>query len=176
MRRRLARRLWASDGDPGPLAWTLATVSLVLPVVGVILVLAGGAGVMRGEADGWQLLGVGALAIVLDILIDFVWAHPGVSATDQPDLNRRSAQLAGRILVVADPIVAGRGKVRVGDTLWIAEGPDLPAGEAVRVIAADATLLRVEPAGASDPAGRNGLHCRGGEGSSGEPGPRGSSE
>ena len=59
-------------------------------------------------------------------LIDFVWAHPTVSKTDQPDLNRPAVQLVGRVLVVVEPIEGGRGKVRVGDTLWPAEGPDSP--------------------------------------------------
>jgi hypothetical protein len=32
----------------------------------------------------------------------------------------------------------------VGDTLWQAAGPDLPAGTIVRVTAANATVLQVE--------------------------------
>ena len=82
--------------------------------------------------------------LIADVAIDFVWAHPTISKSDQPDLNRRAAQLVGRVLVVAEAIEGGRGKVRVGDTLWPAEGPDTPAGAEVRVAAAKATVLVVE--------------------------------
>jgi membrane protein implicated in regulation of membrane protease activity len=47
---------------------------------------------------------------------------------------------------VEDAIQNGRGKVRVGDTVWLAEGPDAPSGASVRVIAAKATVLVVERA------------------------------
>jgi inner membrane protein len=50
------------------------------------------------------------------------------------------------VLVVVEPIEGGRGKVRVGDTIWPAEGPDLPAGSHVRVTAANGTVLQVERA------------------------------
>lgn len=144
MRRRLRQRLWASDGDPGPTAWLVAVISIALPVAGLVLCLLGGARLLTGRPEGWPLLGIGVAALVLDIIIDFVWAHPGVSETDQPDLNQRGAQLVGRVVRVAEAIRGGRGTVRVGDTLWIAEGPDTPTGADVRIAAAKATVLVVE--------------------------------
>jgi len=66
---------------------------------------------------------------------------------DQPLLNRRGAQLVGQHFVLSEAIVAGRGRVRVGDSDWLAEGPDLPAGSEVRVVAVSGTTLRVEPFG-----------------------------
>ena len=74
------------------------------------------------------------------------WSHPTVSRSDQPNLNRPAAQLVGRVVVVAEAIEGGRGKVRVGDTLWPVEGPDTPAGIEVRVRAAKGTVLVVERA------------------------------
>lgn len=146
MRRRLHKRLWASDGDPGPLAWLIASVSLVLPVAGLTFCLFGGARLIRsGGEDGWTLLAGGAVLLVADIVIDFVWAHPGVSESDQPDLNRRAAQIEGRIVTVAETIGGGRGKVRVGDTLWAAEGPDMSAGRLVRIVSTKGVVLVVEP-------------------------------
>jgi inner membrane protein len=91
-------------------------------------------------------LGAGVALVITDVLIDLVWAHPTISKSDQPDLNRPAAQLVGRVLVVAEAIDGGRGKVRVSDTLWPAEGPDAPAGAEVRVVAAKATVLVVERA------------------------------
>jgi membrane protein implicated in regulation of membrane protease activity len=134
------------DGDPGAVAWLVALVSVVLPWIGIALALVGGFKLSRGETGGGWWLSAGAVLLILDVAIDFVWAHPAISKSDEPDLNRPAAQLVGRVLVVAEAIEAGRGKVRVGDTLWPAEGPDVPAGADVRVIAAKATVLVVERA------------------------------
>ena len=106
---------------------------MALPWLGVGLGVFGGWQVSRGETEGWWLVGAGALCLICDVAIDFVWAHPTVSKSDQPDLNRRTAQLIGRTLVVAEAIEGGRGKVRAGDTLWPVEGPDAPVGTEVKV-------------------------------------------
>jgi membrane protein implicated in regulation of membrane protease activity len=68
--------------------------------------------------------------------------------SDQPLLNRRGDQLVGRTATLTEPIVNGRGRMKIGDTLWRVTGPDLPAGATVRVAGAtDLDLeLRVEPA------------------------------
>ena len=68
-----------------------------------------------------------------------------VERNDSPLLNRRSAQLVGRTLPLVQPIINGRGQVRIDDAYWVVEGPDLPLGAKVRVIAADTMLLRVVP-------------------------------
>jgi membrane protein implicated in regulation of membrane protease activity len=114
------------DGDPGAFAWFLGCVSLPLPYVGIGLGLIGGYKLSHGETGGEWWLAAGAALIIADLIIDFVWAHPAISTSDQPDLNRPAAQLVGRVLVVADAIEGGRGKVRAGDTLWPAEGPMPP--------------------------------------------------
>ena len=133
--------------EPGVFAWTLATVSLALPWLGIGLCLGGLLRLARGDATGGWLLLAGIATILADLVIDFVWAHPAVSQSDQPDLNQRASQLVGRILVLAEAIEGGRGRVRVGDTLWQVEGPHLPCGAEVKVVAAKATLLQVERVG-----------------------------
>jgi membrane protein implicated in regulation of membrane protease activity len=115
-----------------------------LPWIAVGLAVFGLWQVAHGERSGWWYVAAGAALQVADILIDFVWAHPSVMTTDQPELNRRAAQLVGRIVSVDEAITHGRGRVRIGDTLWIVEGPDTPAGAQVRVVAAEGTVLRVE--------------------------------
>jgi membrane protein implicated in regulation of membrane protease activity len=122
----------------------VASISVVLPVAGLVLCLVGGGRLVRGHSEGWILLGCGIGAIALDMLIDFVWAHPGVTASDQPDLNQRGAQLTGRTAIVSEAIADGRGKVKVGDTVWPAAGPDMPAGGAVRIVSASTAVLLVE--------------------------------
>ena len=64
---------------------------------------------------------------------------------DQPLLNRRGEKLVGQRFVVVEPIVNGRGKVRVGDGAWLAEGPDLVAGSEVEVVAVEGTTVSVRP-------------------------------
>jgi len=130
--------------DPGVITWMLASISLGLPWLGLGLGLWGLYCLARGEPAGWWLLLAGFASIIADVLIDVIWAHPAVMKTDEPDLNQRAVQLVGRVLVLAEAIEGGRGRVRVGDTLWQVEGPDLPRGSEVKVAAAKATLLQVE--------------------------------
>ena len=133
------------SSDPGAFAWSLALVSLVLPWLGAGLALLGTLRVIREDPYGWPLLGAGVVVLVLDLGIDLAWARLGATRSDEPDLNRRGAQSIGQTLMVVEPIVHGRGKVQLGDTLWIAEGPDCPAGTRVRVTGTTGTVLAVEP-------------------------------
>jgi membrane protein implicated in regulation of membrane protease activity len=60
-----------------------------------------------------------------------------------PHLNRRAEGYIGRTFTLERPIVDGRGRLRVDDTMWLVEGPDLPAGTRVQVTSVNNTLLRV---------------------------------
>jgi inner membrane protein len=133
-------------GDPSALLWLTAVAGMALPWVGAGFGIAGTWHLSRGDASGWWMLGVGAAALVGDPLVDLILARFGQNTSDHPDLNRRAAQLRGRILIVAEAIEGGRGKVRVGDTLWPAEGPDTPEGGRVSVIGSSGTALVVERA------------------------------
>lgn len=64
---------------------------------------------------------------------------------EDPNLNERTSRLIGQTVVVEDAIEHGNGRVRVGDGVWNARGPDLPAGSRVVIVAADGTCLRVLP-------------------------------
>lgn len=70
----------------------------------------------------------------------------GPEGPDPADLNDRAAQLIGRVGVVLEPIAGGHGRIRVGDTSWRVEGPDLPSGARVRVIDQRPGVLIVEAA------------------------------
>lgn len=72
------------------------------------------------------------------------FAKPDHAKSDEPDLNVRGAQYIGRIVTVEDAIINGRGKVRVGDTLWPAQGEDAPAAAKVRVVGVNGTVLVIE--------------------------------
>ena len=66
--------------------------------------------------------------------------------SDRPTLNRRAWQHIGRVVPLEQPIVASRGRIKIGDAFWIVEGPDLPAGTSVKVTGTDGVILQVEPA------------------------------
>ena len=61
-------------------------------------------------------------------------------------LNRRGEQMIGQRYVLIEPIVNGRGKARVGDGQWLVNGPDLPLGATVEVVAVEGTTLQVRAA------------------------------
>ncbi len=133
------------DGNPSAITWLIAVVSLVLPWAGVALIFAGFWQLSQAN-DTWLWSAVAGLGlIVLDILIDVVWARRALAQTDLPELNLRSAQLIGRVFTLVEPIEGGLGKIRCDDTLWQVEGPELPAGCAVRVLSAKGMRLTITP-------------------------------
>ena len=69
-----------------------------------------------------------------------------MAASDEPDLNTRAAQYVGRVVTVEEAISDGRGKVRVGDTVWNAQGADAPQGARVKITGTNGTCLLVEHA------------------------------
>nr|VFJ48548.1 MAG: hypothetical protein BECKDK2373C_GA0170839_102211 [Candidatus Kentron sp. DK] len=73
----------------------------------------------------------------------YLGKHP--TRTDRPDLNRRGEQYLNRVFTLTDPIVDGRGRVRVGDSTWTIAGHDCPAGTKVRVRGVEGNLLQVAP-------------------------------
>jgi membrane protein implicated in regulation of membrane protease activity len=144
----------------GPWNWmVLGCVLLALEIVvpGIFLLWIGLAGLVVGAASllfwdaawwGWQI----QVVVFLVLSVAFAYAGSRVMRarnddSDQPLLNRRSDQLIGKVTTLTEPIKDGRGRIRIGDTLWRVSGPDLPVGTQVRVKAAGATDLElvVEP-------------------------------
>ena len=62
-----------------------------------------------------------------------------------PLMNRRGARLVGETATVVQAIEHGSGRVRLGDSEWIARGPNIAAGEHVRVSGSEGAILLVEP-------------------------------
>lgn len=98
-------------------------------------------------ATVWQFVAFGLFSLVA-ILGYREWRrrNPRMEASDRPLLNRRAAQLVGEVHVLAEPIVDGRGRLKIGDAFWSVFGPDQPAGARVRIVATDGVSLTVEPA------------------------------
>lgn len=128
----------------------LMMLELVVPGVhfiwfGSAAVVVGGLTMATGMSWPLQIVAFVLLSIAAVLMVRR-FAEPDVAASDQPDLNIRGNQYVGRVLVVEDAISNGRGKVRVGDTLWVAKGADAAKGTQVRVASVDGTVLVVEPA------------------------------
>jgi membrane protein implicated in regulation of membrane protease activity len=139
----------------GPWNWFIIAVALfiletMIPGVhflwfGIAAVIVGGLALATGMTWQFQIIAFGVLA-VLTVFGVRKYVRPDVAKSDLPDLNERGQQYIGRALVVEQAIQNGRGKVRVGDTIWQAEGPDAPAGSRVTVTATRGTVLVVERA------------------------------
>lgn len=93
----------------------------------------------------WQLVWfcLLTLAAVL-IALKYLRKHP--LASERPLLNERAVQQIGQCYDLVDPIVNGRGSVKIGDSIWRVQGPELPKGTRVRVLGCDGTLLKVAAA------------------------------
>ncbi len=59
-------------------------------------------------------------------------------------LNRRAEQYIGRTFALSEAIVNGRGRIRVDDSSWQVEGPELPQGTVVEIIGVEGVLLKAK--------------------------------
>jgi len=135
--------------------WALAAVLLIcemlLPGV-VFLFIAIGAAVTglvvliaSGAALEFQLVVFAIVSVVSAVALRPYFKRLQ-SRTADATLNARGEALVGREFILDQPILAGRGRIKLGDGSWIVTGPDMVAGAKVRVAAVNGTELRVEPA------------------------------
>ncbi len=99
--------------------------------------------VLPSLAWPWQLLCFAVMSIVTCL----VWyRHLQVAKKEEkPEtLNKRSHQYIGRQFELEMAIVNGRGRVKIGDSIWRVSGEDLPKGCIVKVISVDGVILNVE--------------------------------
>ena len=137
----------------GPWNWLVFAVVLVVLetiIPGIHFVWFGMAATVVGliaVATGldWQsqLMLFGILSVVTAFALRYYAGTYG-QQSDEPRLNSRASNYVGRVVVVEEAIVNGRGRVKVGDSLWIAQGPDTPAGSHVRIASSEGTVLVVE--------------------------------
>lgn len=142
----------------GPLNWmVLGFVLLALEIlvpgvfllwIGIASLITGAISLMLWDVGSW----VWQVQVLVFLVLSLVSAYLGNrlmggrnSQSDQPLLNRRSEQLIGRTATLTEPIREGRGRIQLGDTLWLVSGPDLPSGARVRVASVQGSELVVEP-------------------------------
>lgn len=136
----------------GPWNWVIAGLVLLgleLFAPGAFLMWLGLAAIVVGFAAlaiamPWQVAAVifVVLAIVF-VLIGRRIQTRRVAAEDGIRLNDRASALIGRTFPLSEPIRDGRGRIRVDDSSWGVEGPELPAGALVRVVAHEGARLKV---------------------------------
>ena len=85
-----------------------------------------------------------AVLSVVSIVVSRRYLKRRPLETDHPNLNRRGAQYVGRDLILDAALSGGQGRLRVDDTTWRVEGPDLPVGAKVRVTAVNGATLKIE--------------------------------
>ena len=123
----------------------LAVLELLVP--GVYLIWLAVAALVTGALAfvlpfGWPLEIVSFVSLSLIAVYSarrYLNDKPIVSS--DPLLNQRGGETA----LVVQPIESGNGRVRLGDSEWIARGPDTPAGQRVRISGNDGAILLVEP-------------------------------
>jgi membrane protein implicated in regulation of membrane protease activity len=133
--------------------WVIAGIFLLVELMlpGVFFMWLGLAAAVIGIVDlfadlSWQVE-IALFAVFSVLLVLFVRPRVKFPEGEPSNLNRRMDDYVGRSYVLDEPIVNGRGKVRIDDTLWTVSGTDLGKGEWVKVTAVDGTRLLVEPAG-----------------------------
>ena len=137
-------------------AWVWITLGLVLAALEMLV---------PGVYLIWlaiAALATGVLTFVVDVplsmqVVSFVflsliavfsakrWLRDSPIVSSDPLLNRRGARMVGETAVVTQAIEHGSGRVHLGDSDWIARGPDIAAGERVRVVGCEGSALLVEP-------------------------------
>ena len=98
--------------------------------------------VVPGIPPIWQAIAFVLLAFV-SIMVYVKFFRDKERPSDQPLLNRRGEQLVGQVFILDQAIVDGRGRMKIGDAFWTAEGEDLPQGARVRVVSANNMSLQV---------------------------------
>ena len=130
------------------LGLVLAVAEMVVP--GVFLIWFAAAALVVGLLTAALPLAVPVqvVAFVLlslaSVLASRRWLrrHPIESA--DPMLNRRGERLVGQRVTVTQAFDGGTGRVRCGDTEWLAQGPDAPIGTRLTVTGSQGSMLIVE--------------------------------
>lgn len=143
---------WLESLSPHWLWLTLGLVLIVgeMTIPGVFLIWLAGAALITGLA-AWVLpIGLALQVVLFAILAmtsvfmgrNYLRRNPIESA--DPMLNDRGGQAVGETVVVTQVLESGQGRVKLGDSEWLAKGPDAEPGTRMRVTAHEGVVLKVE--------------------------------
>ncbi len=144
--------LFGTTYDPH---WAWLALGLVLAVgemtiPGVFLIWMAGAAVITGLVTWIVPLSVPLQVVLFAVLSmaavfigrNWLRANPIIAA--DPMMNDRGGRAVGETVLVTTVIEGGEGRVKLGDSEWIAKGPDAEPGTRMRVTAHDGSILIVE--------------------------------
>lgn len=144
--------LFGTELDPH---WAWLALGLVLAVgemtiPGVFLIWMAGAAVITGLITWVVPLSVPLQVVLFAVLSmaavfigrNWLRANPIIAA--DPMMNDRGGRAVGETVLVTTVIEGGEGRVKLGDSEWIAKGPDAEPGTRMRVTAHDGSILIVE--------------------------------
>lgn len=140
-------------GELGAWHWSfLGLILLFLEMIfpGAFLIWIGVASLITaGLTYVFDLMFVGQLMIfVFSSLASIAygtWFYRSLEISQGPALiNRKAEQMVGFVFELSDPIMNGVGHMKVGDTRWRVQGPDLAAGSKVVVVNLSGNSLIVE--------------------------------
>lgn len=139
-----------------PWIWAIAALVIALgelhaPGYYLIWIAAGAAlTAIIGLAAGLTLeaqIGVFAAASLMSCVAGyFIYRKLLTAPGDAAPMNERALEMVGTAGVAAEAFHNGQGKVRLGDSVWLAEGPDMPEGAPVIVVALHGTVVVVKSA------------------------------
>lgn len=148
-------QIWESISGQAHWLWIgfgLLLCAMEMVAAGVFLLWFGLAAIVTGilltvipMSGAWSLV-VFAILSVGSVFTGWklYGARSKVDDTD-PFLNRRADAMVGKSYILAQPIKGGEGFIKVNDTRWRINGPDMPAGTRVKVTGIeDAMVLQVE--------------------------------
>lgn len=129
----------------------LAAAEILVP--GMFLFWLGLAALATGLAT-WALPIAAPVQVVIFVGISIVTVFLGrnylrnnpIEEAD-PKMNKRGDRMAGETAVVVEAIADGSGRVKHGDSEWLARGPDMAKGAKVRILGSEGAVLNVEPLG-----------------------------
>lgn len=136
--------------------WVWIAIGLVLAalemlVPGVYLIWLAIAAIITGLLTLGMDLGLPAQVVVfvsLSLIAAFSakrFLRDSPIESSDPLMNRRGSRLIGENAIVTHAIDGGSGRVKYGDSEWIARGPDAEEGARVRITGSDGAILLVEP-------------------------------
>jgi hypothetical protein len=128
-------------------AAVLAIAEIVVP--GVLLIFLAAAAALTAAVAAIGVPFAFQLGLFPLFALGSVWFgkklyHRNPVKSSDPLLNDRIARHIGEIVVVVSAIEDGTGRVKLGDSVWNARGPDAKVGERVRIVGADGACLKVE--------------------------------
>lgn len=134
--------------------WILATIFIAIEILSpmvIFLWMGAAAGIVGmvllvAPGMGWQYqVFLFSICSVASVAVWWWYLRQNPTKTDRPTLNRRGDQYTDRIFTLDEPIIDGRGRARVGDSMWTVAGEDCPANTKVRVTGTEGNVLRVAP-------------------------------